>query len=172
MTQTRYRIGEVAEATGFPLTTLRYYEHRGVLPPPERSVGGQRVYHRAHIERLEVIARAKRLGLTLDEATVLAEAWQRQACPATHDQLVGLLDSKLAGVRERIAELTRFAHQLEAVYEQVAGRPAVHEACGPECGCALALAPDHLPADGMAAEGRCDAAPAPPASTDVAETER
>jgi hypothetical protein len=39
-----YRIGEVADATGFPLTTLRYYEDQGLLPPPERTPAGHRVY--------------------------------------------------------------------------------------------------------------------------------
>jgi DNA-binding transcriptional MerR regulator len=32
-----YTIGEAAEAAGGNIETLRYYERRGLLPPPLRS---------------------------------------------------------------------------------------------------------------------------------------
>jgi DNA-binding transcriptional MerR regulator len=145
MAETAYRIGEVAERTGFPLTTLRYYEQQGVLPPPERSPAGQRLYREHHVERLALIGRAKRLGLTLQEAAVLADAWQHQQCTATHEQLVALLEAKLADVREALAEMTRFAEQLQDVYDRVADGSPTHEQCGPGCGCAPALAGDTGP---------------------------
>lgn len=138
-TQTRYRIGEVAEATGFPVTTLRYYEDQGLLPPPARSPAGHRLYGDDHVQRLELMSRAKRLGLRLEEASVLADAWQHEQCAVTHEQLVELLETKLAAVGEQIAELTRFAHQLEAVHARVVDNPASHDGCGPTCGCAPAL---------------------------------
>lgn len=138
-TETTYRIGEVADATGFPVTTLRYYEDQGLMPSPARSPAGHRLYSDVHVERLELMARAKRLGLRLNEAAVLADAWQHEQCSVTHEQLVGLLETKLAEVREQVAELTAFARQLEAVHERVAGRPRSHEACGPGCACAPAL---------------------------------
>lgn len=139
MTAQTYRIGEVAEATGFPVTTLRYYEDQGLLPPPARSAAGQRLYGDVHVQRLRLMGRAKRLGLRLEEAAVLADAWQHEQCAVTHEQLVELLESKLADVREQITELTRFADQLEAVHDRVASNPVTHAACGPGCGCAPAL---------------------------------
>lgn len=142
MTETAYRIGEVAEQTGFPLTTLRYYEQCGVLPPPERSPGGQRVYRDHHVERLGLLARAKRLGLTLGEAAVLADAWQHQRCALTHRQLIELLETKRADVQNHLAELTAFACQLEAVYDRVVAATPALEQCGPGCGCAAALGED------------------------------
>lgn len=142
ITETMYRIGDVADATGFPVTTLRYYEAQGLLPAPVRSPAGQRLYSDVHVERLELLARAKQLGLRLDEAALLADAWQYEQCSVTHGQLVGLLETKLADVREQIAELTAFAGQLEAVHERVAGVSGGREACGPGCGCAPALGED------------------------------
>src|SRR5690606_6781413 len=32
-----YRIGELAEAAGLPVRTLRYYQERRLLPPPRRE---------------------------------------------------------------------------------------------------------------------------------------
>lgn len=137
-----YRIGEVADATGFSRSTLRYYEHRGLLPDPGRTHAGHRVYTDAHVERLRFMARAKRLGLTLDEIAELAHAWDNEPCSVTHEQLVGMLDAELAQVHNEIVELTRFADQLQVVFERVAGRPPEHGRCGPDCGCAPALVDD------------------------------
>lgn len=62
------------------------------------------------------MARGKRLGLTLEEIADLANAWGNLDCSTTHDQLLELLDSKLAHVQEEIVELTRFADQLQEVH--------------------------------------------------------
>lgn len=99
-----YRIGEVAEATGFPASTLRFYEDEGLVPRPERTAAGQRVYTDAHMERLRFMARGKRLGLTLEKIADLANAWENQACSITHEQLLELLDAKLAHVHDAIDE--------------------------------------------------------------------
>jgi len=37
------RSGQVAEAAGVNVQTLRYYERRGLLAEPERTLGGHRV---------------------------------------------------------------------------------------------------------------------------------
>lgn len=63
-----YMIGEVADATGFTTSILRYYEDEGLLPAPERTSAGQRIYSDAHVGRLRFMARGKRLGLTLGDA--------------------------------------------------------------------------------------------------------
>ena len=46
MTATGLRSGEVAAAAGVNLQTLRYYERRGLLEKPDRSLGGHRLYGR------------------------------------------------------------------------------------------------------------------------------
>lgn len=46
MTNESMRIGAVAAAAGVNIQTLRYYERRGLLPPPKRSASGQRGYIR------------------------------------------------------------------------------------------------------------------------------
>ena len=61
------RAGAVAAAAGVNLETLRYYEGRGLLPTPERSLGGHRIYAPETVTTLRVIKAAQRLGFTLDE---------------------------------------------------------------------------------------------------------
>jgi MerR family mercuric resistance operon transcriptional regulator len=68
------RSGQVAAAAGVNLQTLRYYERRGLLAEPERSLGGHRIYPEQAVTVLRVIKAAQRLGFTLDEIAKLIEA--------------------------------------------------------------------------------------------------
>jgi DNA-binding transcriptional MerR regulator len=59
-------ISEVAQETGFSPSALRFYESAGLITPA-RTPAGYRSYDAASIETLLFIARAKRLGLSLDD---------------------------------------------------------------------------------------------------------
>jgi len=62
------KIDDVSKECGLTKRTIRYYEEIGLIPPPERSEGGIRLYTRGHIERLKQIINARDvLGFTLQE---------------------------------------------------------------------------------------------------------
>jgi DNA-binding transcriptional MerR regulator len=63
-------IGELADASGVPVTTLRYYDQVGLVAPARRE-GGRRRYDDAAVGRLQVIRWCKAAGFTLDEIVVL-----------------------------------------------------------------------------------------------------
>jgi MerR family mercuric resistance operon transcriptional regulator len=65
------RSSQLAEAAGVNLRTLRYYERRGLLAEPERTLGGHRLYPAEAVTVLRVIKAAKRLGFTLEEVADL-----------------------------------------------------------------------------------------------------
>ncbi|MDG9719768.1 MerR family DNA-binding transcriptional regulator [Streptomyces sp. DH24] len=48
-----YRISQLAERSGVPATTLRFYEDAGLLPA-DRTPAGYRVYGEDAVERLFV----------------------------------------------------------------------------------------------------------------------
>lgn len=153
-----YRISEVAERTGFAPSTLRYYEELGLLPEPRRTTNGYRRYDDDHLDRLQFVARAKRLGLSLDEISDLAAARDDGECSVARSTLADLLDAKLAQVHEDIVEMTRFAQQLEQVYERIVGQPAAHGRCGPDCGCSPEL--PESPVQGLDVDGHPRVRPA------------
>jgi DNA-binding transcriptional MerR regulator len=127
-------ISEVAARTGFSPPTLRYYERIGLLPPPRRTDGGYRVYEDRTVDRLRFVARAKSLGLTLEETRELADLWAHDECRPVQARLGELLHEKLDAARAQIAELEAFTAQLEGV----AGRIGRHVPAGPcddACGC-------------------------------------
>ncbi|HQT37867.1 MAG TPA: helix-turn-helix domain-containing protein [Acidocella sp.] len=71
MTGTTFSIGELAQATGTKVETVRYYERIGLLPAPSRTGGNYRAYARAHLERLSFVRRGRDLGFSLDEVREL-----------------------------------------------------------------------------------------------------
>ncbi|MEA2842716.1 MAG: hypothetical protein QOJ69_387, partial [Actinomycetota bacterium] len=137
-----YPISELARRSGFRASTLRYYETVGLLPEPERTEAGYRVYDDDAVERLRFIGRAKAMGLALDDIADLVELWADGPCSTLQDRLRGLLEGKVGEVRGLVAELSSFATQLDHLRATLdAAEPA--ERCGPGCGCdsELPLAP-------------------------------
>jgi len=102
------RSGEVARAAGVNPQTLRYYERRGLLAEPERTLGGHRVYRPEAVTVLRVIKAAQRLGFTLDEVAELLEL---------HAGLADRATAKLAEVEARIADLTIVRDSLRAALD-------------------------------------------------------
>lgn len=59
--------GIVADVAGVTSETVRYYEERGLIPPPRRSPTGYRLYGPEYVERIRFVKRAQELGFTLSE---------------------------------------------------------------------------------------------------------
>jgi MerR family transcriptional regulator, copper efflux regulator len=129
-----YRISQLAERTGFTPSTLRFYEQAGLLPDTARTPGGYRTYDERTVDRLRFIARAKQLGLPLDEIRDLATVWDTGSCGPVQDRLATLITDKLTQVQTRIAELIAFADQLAAARDGL-GRHTPDGACDDTCGC-------------------------------------
>jgi MerR family copper efflux transcriptional regulator len=141
------RIQEVAARTGFPASTLRYYEEIGLLPAPERTEAGYRSYDDRTVERLTFIGRAKQLGCTLEEITGLVAAFDTD-CHDVHAQLRDLVGAKVADARRQTADLVALTAQLEAAAAALAGSDGSALAVGPcDEGCACV---DHAVADSPA----------------------
>ena len=107
------RSSEVASAAGVNLQTLRYYERRGLLAEPDRSLGGHRQYPAETVTVLKVIKAAQRLGFTLDEVAGLLEAGRHRHRHADSG-LQARARTKLAEVEAKIADLQVIAGTLRA----------------------------------------------------------
>src|SRR3954447_4763659 len=63
--QAEFTIDELASAASVPSRTIRFYQSRGALMPPE--VRGRVAYYgRSHLERLKLIAQLQDRGLRID----------------------------------------------------------------------------------------------------------
>jgi DNA-binding transcriptional MerR regulator len=130
-----YRISEVAERTGIPATTLRYYEDIGIVPPSQRTTAGYRVYDDRTLARLSFIANAKQLGLTLDEVRSLVQLWDADECAPVQQEMARLVDAKIFDVARRSGELAAFANELQLIAARL--RSEAHPGpCDDTCACA------------------------------------
>lgn len=104
-------IGQLAEAAGVHIETIRYYERRGLLPEPPRTSSGYRQYGPDDLWRLEFIGRAKALGFTLTEVGELLSDGTRDDPISVRVMVQRKLEAieerqrELAGVRTRLARL-------------------------------------------------------------------
>lgn len=62
-----YSIGEVANTTGIPISTLRYYDREGMFPDMGRSGGGTRVFSDKELNTIQVIECLKTSGMSIKE---------------------------------------------------------------------------------------------------------
>lgn len=103
----RWKVGELAGATGLTVRALHHYDDVGLLVPSQRTSGGHRVYEATDVRRLYRILALRRLGLRLDEIASLLD-----------DGGAGLLET----VRRHLAQVEReleHQHRLRERLQQI-----------------------------------------------------
>ena len=60
-------IGKVAERTNINIETRRSYERIGLVSSPDRTPGGNRIYDKTAVSRLNFIKRSRELGFGIAE---------------------------------------------------------------------------------------------------------
>lgn len=126
-------IGQLAEATGVPAKTIRYYEQVGVLPVSRRSATGYRQYFQRDVHRLLFIRRARALGLSLPSVKALTAELDSGACLSMRPQLKHLVTEQLRTVRKQIVEFQLLEQQLAQVLNRLLTTPVSHHATGCQC---------------------------------------
>lgn len=112
-------IGGVARQSGVPARTIRFYEGAGLLPPPDRSDSGYRLYTEADLLRLRFVRQARLLGLGLPAIkTLVAQAFSTD-CASFGAELQATIERQRGEVERRIAELQGLRDQLEALQQHV-----------------------------------------------------
>lgn len=123
-----FGIGVLSRETGCHIETIRYYEKLGLLPQPQRSDGGHRLYNKTHEKRLGFIMKARNLGFTLEktrELLSLSENTGRSCSDA-----LTLVENNLLAVNAKMAELERIRESLTVMANNC------------QCCCPGAKAPD------------------------------
>lgn len=111
--------GQLAKAAGVGVETLRFYERRGLIEEPPRRASGRRAYPVSAVARLQFIRRAKGLGFTLEETSVLLalRVDDERSCADVHAVAV----AKLEDVRGRVRELQEMERALERLAKRCLG---------------------------------------------------
>lgn len=101
-------IGALAERTGVPVRTLRFYSDEGLLPPLLRSHSGYRMYGEEHAVRVDLIRTLRDAGVGLEE---IAKVLKRELA------LEEVLALRLRAVESQIGGLRRVASALRLALE-------------------------------------------------------
>ena len=118
------RIGALSRQTGVNIETIRYYERIGIMPKPDRSAGGSRLYDLEQLKRLSFVRRSRELGFSLEDIRrLLGLADGGRPC----GEVKAITDNHLAGIRRKIRDLQRLEKTLMAVSSRCDGDEA------PEC---------------------------------------
>ena len=131
---TQFTVSEVASRTGFSPSALRYYDKVGLVAPATRSAAGYRLYDERSLERLRFVARAKRLGLHLDDITDLLALWDGEQCGPVQSRLAEMILAKLDETRAEMSELRAFADELTGLRARLAAVPHAGP-CEDTCAC-------------------------------------
>ena len=137
-------MSEVAARTGFSASAVRYYDQRGLVRAPARSAAGYRLYDDRSVERLEFIARAKRLGLSLEDITEVLRLRDGEECGPVQSRLAEMVAARLEDTQQGIAELRADASELAALSTQFEHAPHAGP-CDERCACLVEPAADRAP---------------------------
>lgn len=119
-------IGQLAELSGVSPSTIRYYERLRLLPTPQRTSAGYRLYPKAIIHRLNVVRNAQRFGFSLAEITKFLRVRDAGGKPC-HDvraKAQGILDAVDSQIKELLAARRRMRQTLRKWDRMLTSTPA------------------------------------------------
>jgi len=104
------KTGEVAEAAGVGIETIRFYEREKLIAEPPRSPSGYRAYPEDVVDRIRFIRQAKDLGFSLSEIRELLSLRVRSTgrCKAVKRKS----EAKLIDIEAKIRSLQRIRRTL------------------------------------------------------------
>jgi MerR family transcriptional regulator, copper efflux regulator len=111
-------VADVGRRTGLSRKALRLYEELGLVEPAGRTDAGYRLYDDESLRRIELVNRAKVLGLTLHEAGEFLHVAEG-CCGDNHPELATLVESKLSETSRRIEELRTLRETLQSVLDRL-----------------------------------------------------
>lgn len=107
-----WSIGELAQRSRVPATTLRYYDRIGLLPSHRRA-NGYRRYDESALGTLQLIALCQQLGCSLDEIRILVlggDPERRRALAADRLEHTRVRQRQLEVVAEILGHLAVCEH--------------------------------------------------------------
>jgi Cu(I)-responsive transcriptional regulator len=111
-------IGDVAERTGLPAKTIRYYEEIGLVTP-HRESNGYRRFGETDLHELAFLGRARALGFSIGECRDLLALWQDRDRASADVRRIA--KGHLADIEAKIAALEAMRQTLADLVKNCAG---------------------------------------------------
>ncbi|WP_299916205.1 Cu(I)-responsive transcriptional regulator [uncultured Roseobacter sp.] len=111
-------ISDVAERTGLPVKTIRYYEDIDLISPG-RGANGYRQFSQADLHKLAFLGRARSLGFGIEACRSLLRLYNDQTRASA--DVKSLAQEHLAEIDQKIAELGQMRDTLSHLIAACAG---------------------------------------------------
>ena len=111
-------ISDVAEKTGLPAKTIRYYEEIGLVRP-DRRANGYRLFTDTHLHQLAFIGRARALGFSVEDCRTLLSLYQDKA--RASGDVKDVAQQHLAEIDAKITQLQQMRATLNDLVRACAG---------------------------------------------------
>lgn len=111
-------ISDVANSTGLPVKTIRYYEDIGLITPA-RSANGYRDFSDNDLHKLAFIGRARSLGFGIEACRDLLRLYNDQTRASA--DVKQLAQSHLSEIDRKITELGQMRDTLSHLIDACAG---------------------------------------------------
>ena len=98
---------------------IRHYESLGLLPEPQRTAAGYRVYGDTDVHTLRFIRRARDLGFSMKEVEQLLSLWRNRRRASADVRKVA--QEHIVDLDRRIAELQEMRKTLEYLLHHCRG---------------------------------------------------
>jgi len=116
------KVGQLAEATGVSVQTIRFYERRGLVPAPQRLQCGCRDYPDETVRTVLLIKQMQGVGFTLRELGHFLRLLETE--PHNTTERRAYAEAKLGAIDEQI-------ERLSAMREELSRRLLTCECCNP-----------------------------------------
>ncbi|MEP3597548.1 Cu(I)-responsive transcriptional regulator [Parvibaculum sp.] len=111
-------IGDVADLSGLPAKTIRYYEDIGLVEPL-RSTNGYRSFRQSDVHKLAFLGRARALGFTIGDCRSLLKLYADTDRASAEDKQIA--EEHLDRIDRKITELTEMRATLSHLVDACAG---------------------------------------------------
>ena len=111
-------IGAVAERSGIPPKTIRYYEDIGLVCP-QRSGNGYRAFRDSDLHKLTFLGRARALGFSIEDCRTLLSLYEDETRESA--QVKSIAEEHLSAIDAKIAQLRNLRDTLSHLVDACHG---------------------------------------------------
>ena len=111
MMEDELTIGRISALSGISVDTIRFYERKGLIKPPQRNASGYRVYPHEVVDQMRFIKRSRDLRFSLQEVSELFNFIFEG--DGQSKEVQKRIEKKILEINEHLEELTTIREQLE-----------------------------------------------------------
>lgn len=114
-----FNIGDASEISGVSAKMIRHYEQIGLIPAANRTFANYRIYSETDVHTLKFIKRARLLGFSIQQISVLLSLWQDRERNSAEVKRLAL--EHVAQLENKIRELQVMSNEIKRLADHCHG---------------------------------------------------